>query len=119
MNDSKSVKLCCPADKNLRKKWLNDLEKEHEHVKKDSFEIAKKLKAFSNPIRLQIILMLDQRQHCMDEIARKLGIPKPALSYHLMLLKKQGLICVNKRSRFTFYSLTGEGKKIIVLLGKI
>jgi DNA-binding transcriptional ArsR family regulator len=52
----------------------------------------------------------------MDEMARKLKSKKPAISYHLSLLKKHGMICAIKRSRFTFYSLSQSGKKAIMAL---
>jgi len=60
--------------------------------------------------------MLEQREHCLDEMAKKLKIPKPALSYHLGLLRKQDMICVIKRSRFAFYSLSSNGIKFLGLI---
>lgn len=111
--ESKTADLCCPADGKLRKKWIADLEKEHEPLRFASKEIAGKLKPLSNPHRVEILLMLERREHCLDEIARKLKSRKSAVSYHLGLLKTHGLICMKKRSRFAFYSLSHEGKKII------
>ena len=98
---------CCPADERLRKEWLNSLEREHESLRATSNEIAGKFKILSNSDRIEILLMLEQREHCMDEIARKLKVQKSAVSYHLGLLKKHGLICIKKRSRFAFYALSG------------
>lgn len=117
--ESKTAELCCPGDEKIREKWLVKLKKEHSSIKHTSKTIAGKLKIFSNPIRLEILLMLEQRENCMEEIARKLMIPKPALSYHLKLLKNKGMICVIKRSRFAFYSLSSDGKKSIVIFRKI
>ncbi|MGB8218109.1 MAG: metalloregulator ArsR/SmtB family transcription factor [Candidatus Methanoperedens sp.] len=114
--ESKPAELCCPGDEKLRKDWLLSLENEHEPLRQASKEIAKKLKLLSNSDRLEILLMLEQREHCMDEMARKLNSKKPAISYHLSLLKKHGMICVKKRSRFTFYSLSHSGKKAIAAL---
>lgn len=114
--ESKPAELCCPGDEKLRKDWLLSLENEHEPLRQASKEIAKKLKPISNSDRLEILLMLEQREHCMDEMARKLNSKKPAISYHLSLLKKHGMICVKKRSRFTFYSLSNSGKMAIAAL---
>ena len=114
--ESKPAELCCPGDEKLRKDWLLSLENEHEPLRQASKEIAKKLKLLSNSDRLEILLMLEQREHCMDEMARKLKSKKPAISYHLSLLKKHAMICVKKRSRFTFYSLSHSGKKAIAAL---
>jgi ArsR family transcriptional regulator len=114
--ESKPAELCCPGDEKLRKDWLLNLENEHKPLRQASKEIAKKLKLLSNSGRLEILLMLEQREHCMDEMARKLKSKKPAISYHLSLLKKHDMICVKKRSRFTFYSLSQSGKKAIAAL---
>jgi ArsR family transcriptional regulator len=111
--DSKPLKPCCPVDEKLRKEWLLTLEKEHESLRVESDEIAGKFKILSNSDRVEILLMLEQREHCMDEIARKLNVRKSAVSYHLGLLKKHGLICIKKRSRFACYALSQDGKSML------
>lgn len=113
--ESKTPGLCCPGDEKLRKEWLLTLEKEHESLRPASDEIAGKFKILSNPDRVEILLMLEQREHCGDEIARKLKTGKSAVSYHLGLLKKHGLICIKKSSRFAFYALSREGKNMLAI----
>jgi DNA-binding transcriptional ArsR family regulator len=115
MCESKTTGLCCPADGKLRKAWLLALEKEHESLKYISEEIATRFKILSNSDRVEILLMLEQREHCMDEIARKLKTRKSAISYHLRLLKNHGMICIKKRSRFAFYALSQKGKKMLMV----
>ncbi len=110
---SKSLEICCPGDGKLRKEWLLNLEKEHISVRHTSKEIVRKLKLLSNSHRIEILLMLEQREHCMDEMARKLKAQKSAVSYHLGMLEKRGLICKIKRSRFAFYSLSQVGKSTV------
>jgi ArsR family transcriptional regulator len=117
--ESKPVELCCPGDEKLRKEWLFNLEKEHEPLRQSSLKITKKLKLLSNSNRIEILLMLSLREHCMDEIARKLKARKSAISYHLGLLKKHGMICVKNRSRFAFYSLSEEGMRALETFGNI
>ncbi len=111
--ESIPVELCCPVDENLRKKWLCNLEKEHKPLRQTSLRITKKLKLLANSDRMQILLMLSLREHCMEEISRKLKARKSAISYHLGLLKKYGLICIKKRSRFAFYSISHSGRMAI------
>ena len=113
--DSKSAVLCCPGDKKLRKEWLFTLEKEHESLRASSDEIAGKFKILSNSDRVEILLMLEQREHCMDEIAKKLKTRKSAASYHLGLLKKHDMICIKKRSRFAYYALSRVGKNALMI----
>lgn len=117
--ESRTSELCCPGDKMLRRKWLSAIEKEHKPLTLKSKEIVRKLKLFSNSQRLEILMMLEQREHCMDEMARKLRARKTAVSYHLGLLKKQGFICVRRRSRFAFYSICEEGKNAVALFKSI
>ena len=113
--DSKSAVLCCPGDEKLRKEWLFTLEKEHESLRLASDEIAGKFKILSNSDRVEILLMLEQREHCMDEIAKKLKVRKSAASYHLGMLKKHGLISIKKRSRFAYYALSRAGKNALMI----
>ncbi|KCZ71087.1 putative transcriptional regulator [Candidatus Methanoperedens nitroreducens] len=117
--ESRTIEPCCPGDAKLRREWLLNLEKEHESLRYASEEITRKLRIFSSPDRVEILLMLDRREHCMDEIARKLKARKPAISYHLELLKRHGMICIRKRSRFAFYCLSHEGKKAVMLFQNI
>lgn len=114
--ESKPTKLCCPRDKELRKNWLSNLEKEHKDLRNKSCRITEKLKIVSNNDRLEILLMLLLREHCVDEMVRKLHTKKSAISYHLGILTKYNMICLKKRSSFAFYSLSQEGKRIIVIL---
>jgi len=90
--ESKTAEICCPAMK-TSKEWLLELEKDHKPVRQASKEIVRKLRLLSNSHRIEILLMLEQREHCMDEIARKLKAKKSAVSYHLGLLNKHGIIC--------------------------
>jgi len=113
--DSKTAVLCCPGDENLRKEWLLTLEKEHVSLRASSDEIAGKFKLLANSDRVEILLMLEQREHCMDEIARKLKTRKSAASYHLGLLKKKGMICIKKRSKFAYYALSRVGKNALII----
>ena len=115
--ESKPTRLCCPRDEEIRKNWLSNLEEEHKDLRNKSCRITGKLKIISNNERLEILLMLLLREHCMDEIARKLNTKKSAVSYHLNMLIKHDMICLKKRSRFAFYSLSQEGKRIITILG--
>lgn len=113
--ESKTAGICCPGDKKFRKEWLLNLENEHDSVRHTSKEIVGKLKLLSNSHRIEILLMLEQREHCMDEIARKLKVRKSAVSYHLGLLKKHGMICIKKRSRFAYYALSQEGRNALMI----
>lgn len=87
--ESKHTEFCCPTDKELRKSWLLTLEEENRQLGNKSREITGKLKIFSSIDRVEILLMLSLRQHCMDEIVRKLKARRSAVSYHLGILIRQ------------------------------
>jgi DNA-binding transcriptional ArsR family regulator len=68
-------------------------------------EVLKFLKILADETRLKIIMMLSQRDLCVCEIMDNLGMSQPAVSHHLRILKKSGLVRDDKDGRWVFYSL--------------
>jgi len=68
------------------------------------------LKILADETRLKIIMMLSRRDLCVCEIMDKLGMSQPAVSHHLRILKKSGIVQDDKDGRWVFYSLD---KKVI------
>ncbi len=71
-------------------------------MKKDVLDF---LKILADETRLKIIMMLSRRDMCVCEIMDDLGMSQPAVSHHLRLLKKSGLVRDDKDGRWVFYSL--------------
>lgn len=63
------------------------------------------LKALSDPLRRNILLMLKKDKMIAGDIAEKLGITPASLSYHLNMLKKCDLILESKEKNFVYYEL--------------
>ncbi len=63
------------------------------------------LKALSDPVRRQILVLLREGQLPAGEIAKQLGMSPPATSHHLQKLKSAGLIFERKEKNFIFYEL--------------
>ena len=63
------------------------------------------LKALSDPLRRNILLMLKEDKMIAGDIAEKLGITPASLSYHLNMLKKCDLILETKEKNFVYYEL--------------
>lgn len=63
------------------------------------------LKALSDPLRRNILLMLKEDKMIAGDIAEKLGISPASLSYHLNMLKKCDLIIESKDKNFVYYEL--------------
>lgn len=55
--------------------------------------------------RLRLIGCLMQREQCVGDLVAALAIPQPLASFHLRVLREQGLVRVRRRARWSFYSL--------------
>lgn len=62
-------------------------------------------KAFSDPIRCEILLLLKNKSMSAGEIAENFEITSATISYHLSLLKKSELIRERKVKNFIYYDL--------------
>ena len=60
-------------------------------------------KAFSDPIRREILLLLKNKSMSAGEIAENFEITSATISYHLSLLKKSELIRERKVKNFIYY----------------
>jgi ArsR family transcriptional regulator len=67
---------------------------------------VKVMKALSEPNRLKILKMLQQKVCCVCEIQEALGIAQPTVSKHLSVLEKAGLVSAQKRGLWVQYSLS-------------
>ncbi|ADU66012.1 metalloregulator ArsR/SmtB family transcription factor [Desulfurispirillum indicum] len=71
-------------------------------------DIATKFKCLSDPTRLQILHLLMEGEHCVGDIALKIGTTQANISKHLSLLKNAGLVVSNKQGMKVIYSLQGN-----------
>ncbi|MDD1720192.1 MAG: metalloregulator ArsR/SmtB family transcription factor [Methanoregulaceae archaeon] len=65
--------------------------------------------ALSDPIRLKIIQLLGVQPLCVCIIKEVIGIADSKLSYHLNVLKENGLIEGAQQKNWIIYSLTEQG----------
>lgn len=63
------------------------------------------LKALADETRLKLVQLLLTHDLCVGALAQRLGISEAAVSQHLRVLKKAGLITGEKRGYWTHYSL--------------
>jgi len=64
------------------------------------------MKALSDPNRVKIIKMLQQRVLCVCEIKAVLSVAQPTVSKHLKLLEDAGLVASEKDGLWVNYRLT-------------
>ncbi len=67
--------------------------------------IAETFKVLADPQRRQILEILKKGRQNAGELAERLDISAPALSYHLRLLKGADLILEYKEKNYVFYEL--------------
>ena len=70
--------------------------------------------AIAEPRRRQLIDVLAAdpgRPHAVNELVEQLGIPQPAVSKHLGVLRKVGLVSVSKDGQRRLYRLNAEELK--------
>ena len=66
------------------------------------------MKSLSDPNRVKIIKMLQQKNLCVCEIQNALQISQPNVSRHLKILEEAGLVDYQKDGLWVNYSLAGE-----------
>lgn len=63
------------------------------------------LKALSDETRFKIINILLNNDYCVGALACSIGVSKAAVSQHLQILRKAGLVKGEKRGYWTHYSV--------------
>ena len=61
---------------------------------------------FTNPERIRIILLLEDGEMSVGELAQHLGISLPNLSQHLRLMKDRLCLSSRKEGKHVYYSIT-------------
>lgn len=61
--------------------------------------------ALSDPIRMQVLQLLQERELCVCELCEYLGVTQSKLSFHLKTLKEANLVRSRQEKRWIYYSL--------------
>lgn len=62
-------------------------------------------RALSDPLRLQILELLRQEEHCVCDLCDRLETAQSKLSFHLKVLKDAELVRARQEGRWIYYSL--------------
>jgi DNA-binding transcriptional ArsR family regulator len=73
----------------------------------DAFE------ALGDPQRRTILQLLGERPRAVGELADELPVSRPAVSFHLRLLKDAGLVEERRQGTRRIYSLRAEGLEAV------
>ncbi|MEZ0479947.1 ArsR/SmtB family transcription factor [Planococcus sp. SSTMD024] len=74
----------------------------------DYKQMEQSLKAVSDETRMLILKYLSKEALCICEFTELLDMTQPAISQHMRKLKQAGLICEEKRGRWTIWSLNDQ-----------
>ena len=81
----------------------------------DAEQLVEIVKALGDPVRLQIIDVLKRHGQpvCVCDLQPLFDITQPTLSHHLKRLREAGLVRVERRQQWAFYSLVPERMEVL------
>ena len=73
---------------------------------------ANLLKHVSDPTRLQLIILLSEREQHVGGLCDQFNMSQPAVSHHLALLRHGRIVDRRRQGKNNFYTLTGTGYRL-------
>ena len=74
----------------------------------DTDELSRACKALAVPSRLKIMELLRRYSYCVGALTRRLGISQPAVSQHLAVLKRAGLVDAHRVGTMVHYRVNAK-----------
>ena len=82
--------------------------------------VADLLKQVSDPTRLQVLMLLSEKERNVTELCADLGTQsQPAVSHHLALLRHGRLIEPRRSGKHNFYALTEAGRELAQVVNSV
>jgi DNA-binding transcriptional ArsR family regulator len=82
--------------------------------------VAELLKQVSDPTRLQVLMLLSEKERNVTELCADLGTQsQPAVSHHLALLRHGRLIEPRRSGKHNFYALTDAGRELAQVVNSV
>jgi DNA-binding transcriptional ArsR family regulator len=82
--------------------------------------VAELLKQVSDPTRLQVLMLLSEKERNVTELCSDLGTQsQPAVSHHLALLRHGRLIEPRRSGKHNFYALTEAGRELAQVVNSV
>lgn len=102
------MELCCHTDENTKKLVEDEAVSEN---------LSFFFKAFSEPIRIQILLAMLHGEICVKDLAYLLDVSQPRVSNQLKFLKLNKLVKARKEKNNIFYSLDDQHIEDVLRIG--
>ncbi|WP_207063169.1 metalloregulator ArsR/SmtB family transcription factor [Motiliproteus sp. SC1-56] len=83
-------------------------------MRENASQAAQLLKALANENRLLILCHLDGKELSVTELNQHLDLSQSALSQHLAVLRRDGLVKTRRESQTIFYSLAGDSASRVI-----
>ncbi|MCV7356864.1 ArsR/SmtB family transcription factor [Mycolicibacterium fluoranthenivorans] len=87
----------------------------------DAADMAVKLKALADPVRLQLFSTIASREGgeaCVCDISDGVEVSQPTVSHHLKVLRDAGLLTSQRRASWVYYAVVPQAlASLAVLLG--
>lgn len=87
-----------------------------QHEADRAAQVARRMKAFSDPTRLTILAYLSQLPVTVSDLAAVLNVAQPTVSEHLRLLKDAGLVTARREKNRLYYRTDGEAVRALLKL---
>lgn len=98
---------------------LQKVHKQHQVFQENTSETANIYKALGDPLRLEMLGMLLERNCCKCELLDALEGAPSTITHHLSTLERAGLIKGSREGKYTIYKLQADPEQVKVWLGGI
>ena len=83
-------------------------------MRKNAARATALLKSMANESRLMILCQLSQGEMTVSEMAEHVALSQSALSQHLSLLRREGLVTTRRSSQYVYYGLDSAEVKAVI-----
>lgn len=80
----------------------------------DTAQSVRLLKAMGNAYRLRILTLINAGEITVSELAAIVGLSQSALSQHLIVLRKQGVVSTRRDAQKIYYYITSRSAKAML-----
>ena len=86
-------------------------------VEEETQDLSEFFKVFSDPTRIKILSILNNRELCVHVISEVIDMQQTAVSHQLKILRQSRLVKYRKKGKHVFYSLNDDHISEIIKIG--
>lgn len=79
---------------------------------KGHVQVVRAAKAFADPTRVRILVLLRSGELCVCDLGDVLGVTQSTLSTHLKVIRDADLVATRRAGKWIHYSLSPHGKAL-------